>query len=478
MIMVGKHSLAGKVNLSIALAMAFVFFGIGLGLCAAAPAVTAVTHENSRLLVLSLVSQEPDPAMAGDTFDLRIGVENDGGVSAENVVLEITDQYPFELVSSQDSIVTVGTISPYQADSDMRISKVTLKIDPQANAGSYPLKVLVYEDGKKGQFSSEKLFTVSVGSQAKAQVVSIDKTELVPGKQTPIKFVVKNVGLSPLKDISFSWISEDNAILPVGSDNTRHIDYLGVGQETTLEYTVSANADASAGLCKLDLYLSYEDSITGTERATSTVAGVYVGGGTEFDVAYSEASGSEVSLTVANVGSNPAYSVSVAIPEQDGWRVTGSDTMVIGNLNTGDYTLASFTVQSAGMGRNSSTGSGVNPLKVNVIYTDTRGERKVYESKVSLSGMAVGNGTFSGSMEYASANGSARYARGGQNGMGGLTQGMSGLATIAIWGIAAIIALAAAYFLYRRHKAKRAADAKRHLLDGDSSKLAGQKGRK
>jgi len=469
MIMIGKNRLVGKKIFSIALVMAFVFLGMGIGMCAAA----TVSHENSKLLVLSLVSQEPDPAIAGDTFDLRIGVENDGGVSAENVVLEIADQYPFELVSSKDSLVSVGTISPYQADSDMRIAKVTLKIDPQVSAGSYPLKVLVYEDGKKGEFSSEKIFTVTVGSQANAQIVSIDKTELIPGKQTSVKLVLRNVGLSPLKDITFSWSSEEDVILPVGSDNTRHVDYLGVGQEAVLEYDVAANADASAGLYKLDLDISYEDSVTGTERTSSTVAGMYVGGGTDFDVAFSESSGSEVSLTVANVGSNPAYSVSVVIPKQSGWTVSGSDSAIIGNLNTGDYTLASFTLQSTGMARNSTMGSIASPLKVNIIYTDTRGERKVYESNVSLSGLTSGNTTFAGSSGFpTSANGSSR------GGMGGLTQGMSGLVTIAIWGVAAIIVLVVAYLLYRRHKAKQAADAKKRMLDGETTKAAGQKARK
>jgi len=86
---------------------------------------------------------------------------------------------------------------------------------------------------------------------------------------------------------------------------------------------VIADTNADAGLYKLDLQLSYEDSVSGTEEEISTSAGIYVGGGTDFDIAYSESSGSDMSFTVANIGSNPAFSVSVVIPQQTGWTVTG-----------------------------------------------------------------------------------------------------------------------------------------------------------
>jgi len=87
--------------------------------------------------------------------------------------------------------------------------------------------------------------------------------------------------------------------------------------------------------------LTYKDNINGTEKKISTIAGMYVGGGTDFDVAFSDNANSQMSFTIANIGSNPANSVSVVIPQQRSWSVSGSNSVIIGNLNKGDYTVAS-----------------------------------------------------------------------------------------------------------------------------------------
>ena len=108
-----------------------------------------------------------------------------------------------------------------------------------------------------------------------------------------------------------------------------------------------ADTNAQPGLYKLNLYLSYGDSISNKTNKISTIAGVYVGGGTDFDVAFSDNANGQMSFTVANIGSNPANSVSVVIPEQNSWSVSGSNSVIIGNLNKGDYTVASFKLQSS-----------------------------------------------------------------------------------------------------------------------------------
>ena len=41
-----------------------------------------------------------------------------------------------------------------------------------------------------------------------------------------------------------------------------------------------------------------------------------------------------------------AYSVKVSIPDQEGYKVSGSSSTIVGNLEKGDYTIASFNVAS------------------------------------------------------------------------------------------------------------------------------------
>ncbi|MBE0428010.1 MAG: hypothetical protein IBX72_15390 [Nitrospirae bacterium] len=380
-------------------------------LTAYTPAVNAGLA-GSTVLSVSLANYDPDPAIAGGTVEVRIGIENIGGTTASNLMLEIVPSYPFEIVSGESAVQSIGIIQGYkgQSNENIKIVKYRMRVDRDAPAGSYELKVKYYEQGS-GDAAQKSLY-IDVRSRESAEVIHIDKTMLVPGKQTSLKFTINNVGNAPLRDMTFNWENGNNIILPVGSDNTRYIKYIDVGDSVDLEYQVIADTNAQQGLYKLNLYLSYYDSIIMEEKKISTIAGVYVGGGTDFDVAFSESTGGETSFSIANVGSNPAYSVSVIIPEQRSWRVGGSNSVIIGNLNKGDYTIASFRLQSSTgttTSQNMTTRSDANlqgnPVQrtmnsssetvlMQIAYTDTMGERKVVEKevKLGLQSMAAADG--------------------------------------------------------------------------------------
>jgi hypothetical protein len=346
---------------------------------------------------ISLVNQDPDPAIAGDVVEIRLGIENRGGQAAENLIIEVVPGYPFELIAGEEAEQKITKLDAYQYDEDMKILKFLVRVNRDANAGEYELVVKDHEEGSS--VAAKRSLSVDVKSKESAEIIHIDKTSLIPGKESSLKFTVNNVGNAPLRDMTFSWLNSDDIILPVGSDNTRYIKYLDVGESAELDYTVIPDTNADPGLYKLDLSLKYEDPTTGEENEISTIAGVYVGGATDFDVAFSESSNGETSFSIANIGSNPAYSVSVIIPQQDGWTVSGSNSMIIGNLNKGDYTVASFTLQA---GRTAAVQKDIgnmskedmanlrnqmqssSQVKVQIAYTDTMGNRGIVEKEVQI----------------------------------------------------------------------------------------------
>jgi len=299
---------------------------------------------DAKVISISLVNHDPDPAIAGDIMEIYLGIENTGGGSANDLIVEFVPEYPFTLVVDEPAVQNIGTMNPYQYNDYMKIITYTIKVDSDASAGSYDLKIRYYELGDSTL--TEKSVTIDVKNREMAEIIQIDKTNLVPGEQSGLTFTVNNVGKAPLRDLTFSWINEDKIILPVGSDNTKYIKNIDIGESVELDYQVIADSNADPGLYELKLYLSYDDPITYEEKEISTIAGVYVGGGTDFDVALSDYSGSETSFSIANIGSNPAYSVSVIVPQQNGWQVSGPNSVIIGNLNKGDYTVASFNLVS------------------------------------------------------------------------------------------------------------------------------------
>ena len=375
------------------------------------PVLGAATTESSDLtdvgaLTLSLVNQDPDPAVSGDTVEIRVGVQNIGGEAVDDVMLEFTPEYPFSLAAGEEAVNKIGSVSGYQSDDNIRIVKFKVVVDKDTIAGTYEAKVKYFQEGSS--VKTQTTLSVDVQSRENAEVIHIDKTTLVPGREDELKFTINNVGNAPLRDMSFYWENEDDVVLPVGSDNTKYIKYIDVGESAQLEYKVIADTDSEPGLYKLDLYLTYDDPLTDEEKQISTIAGVYVGGETDFEVAYSDSSGTETSFTVANIGSNPAYSVSVSVPEQQGWSVSGAGSSIIGNLNAGDYTVASFTISQAEGGpgmastdmtpedfrslseeeraelRETMSDDSGDTVKIQITYTDTKGERRTVEKEVEV----------------------------------------------------------------------------------------------
>jgi len=361
---------------------------------------------NNDMLIISLVNQDPDPASVGDILEVRVGVENIGGDSAENVVLELNPDYPFSIVPGESAKQNIGTIKARQYDSDIKIVKFKVRVDKDATAGAYNLKIKSYQEGNPDVVTQTSL-SIDVQSKESAEVIYIDQVELIPGRITPLKFTVNNVGSSPLRDLTFQWENAEDIILPVGSDNTKYIKYIDVGDSAELNFNVIASATADPDLYKLDLKLTYDDPFSGEETEINTKAGVYVGGATDFDVAFSGTSSGESSFSISNIGSVSASSVTVRIPEQPGWRVTGSNSVIIGNLNEGDYTIASFTLQQTGgagtaavqnlrlnstasdsrpvfIGQNASAAAGASTVKLEVVYTDSRGNRNTLAKDVAI----------------------------------------------------------------------------------------------
>ena len=94
-------------------------------------------------------------------------------------------------------------------------------------------------------------------------------------------------------------------------------------------------------------------------------------------MAYSESSNEEVSFSISNVGTVQANSVSVIIPKQSGWLIQGTNSVIIGNLNKGDYTVAGFNLKPK------TTNDNEN-LNFEIVYTDTTGKRQTIKKTVNM----------------------------------------------------------------------------------------------
>ena len=193
-------------------------------------------------------------------------------------------------------------------------------------------------------------------------------------------------------DWTFELVPEYPFSLDVNEDAIRNYEDSDLSN-IVMKYRVRVAEDALDGTYDLKIKYDY-NNVDYYEVFEVTIEDST----TEFDAVIQDTSDSEVSIAIANVGKYTANSVVVRIPEQDSFEVSGSNGQMVGNLDSGDYTIISFEV-SASMGNNQmQMGEGFNPenqtmpsedqesdkLLFNIYYTDTLGVRRIVNMTLPL----------------------------------------------------------------------------------------------
>lgn len=143
---------------------------------------------------------------------------------------------------------------------------------------------------------------------------------------------------------------------------------------------------------------------------------------TNFDVVLQELSEDGVYLAIANIGKNAANAVTVRIPEQDDFKTGTISSSIVGNLESGDYTIVSFTITSksnnmrtgqipsektkqidetvnTNLTDNSPESSNKETyLTVQIDYTDTSGIRRTDIEKIELDSSVLTTSSLSSSL--------------------------------------------------------------------------------
>jgi hypothetical protein len=214
---------------------------------------------------------------------------------------------------------------------------------------------------------------INIASQAILEIKSIKPNTLKLGERVNLSFIISNKG-DEIKNIIFNWVSIDGALLPIGSTNRIVIPSIKPNSSYEIFSEIVTNPLASPGVHQINISLWYSDK-SGINQSINFVTGIEISGETDFEVSMQEYSENTITLAVVNVGPTTAYSTIIKIPQQKFFRVLGSSSNVIGNLDPGDYTLASFQLVLTNTTDN---------LIVEISYTDLLGIRRVLEKSVAI----------------------------------------------------------------------------------------------
>jgi hypothetical protein len=247
--------------------------------------------------------------------------------------------------------------------------------------------------------------TVITGtSYLRAVMVNQDPSTADPGAYVNVLFKIENIGTVGAQNTTLTLEPEYPFSLDPGVSPTVNlgtISGLQTGNNAYLvRYKLKVDDNALNGENEIKLKYSMGDgSVYNLAKFNITVSNPR----TDFEVVAQDAS----TIAIANVGANPASSVIVRIPDQQSFRTNGTSASIIGNLNAGDYTIASFQILSSRAPNSTNVSPASSNLTVEISYTDTLGIRRTLEKSVpfGFSSIAATGRTFQRTQTTAVSNG-------------------------------------------------------------------------
>jgi hypothetical protein len=337
-------------------------------------------------------SVNPSTVAPGTDGYVQLTFTNTGTSSADTLQIKGFSAGPY-LSVSESGIVNLGSLGSGKSTTAL----VKFSVSSSAPSGLYTIDFSIdYCTTGCNEIDSTAVVTVQASSSL--QVLSVQPDTLAAGETSTLNFNLVNNGAGAINSILFTWRMPDNEILPLGISSTRYIASLNGGSSLTIPVNVSVSSSVTPGIYPLTTVLSYFDK-SGVRQNVSSIIGIKIGGTTNFDIGLQQYSAGTLSLSIANIGVNPATSVSVSIPEQSNYAVSGATSTFLGNLNSGDFSVANFQITSrmarnTGIGTNGQTAGEINTsgqiaqtanvLIVQISYSDTSGARQLVQKEISL----------------------------------------------------------------------------------------------
>lgn len=215
---------------------------------------------SSPVVLISSVSQNPSPVMAGKEFVVTVVLRNTSTIkSVQNMVVAVSCETEAIVLKEDSSSFYVASLGK---DKVVEL-EMHFAADLGIEEGNYPINlVLTYDDPEAVTWNSSDSFTVSVAQEKRAEFImpSVAR-EVNAGDNLTLNFQVMNLGRSKLYNVRCELTGD--GLLP---SNTAFIGTLEAGTE---------------GTAAMNVYIGSKDmteGYAGTEKygaATGTVTLIY-----------------------------------------------------------------------------------------------------------------------------------------------------------------------------------------------------------
>ncbi len=376
-------------------------------------------------LVVTLMSQDPDPAEPGAYVDLRFKIQNNGEVSAENVVVELMPEYPFSLDPNENAVRELGTIPITGNTKEVIIVKYKVRVDNEAIEGTNKIW-LKYRIGDGKWITQE--FEVDI--ETLDATLSVESVETIPEKIRPgesakVKITIKNIADSVIKDVSFKLDLTFSTLLsqfstttadpmvaytslpfaPLNSATEKKVRFIDPGKEHTFTYDLIVYMDAESRVYKVPIQIQYFDELD-NQYTRNDIIGLVVGTQPDLSVVidssdlYLGKQSGDIAIKVINKGFSDVKFLDMVLESTDEYEILSSPEVYMGNVDSDDYETAEFTIYCKYGEDDKTVTERTVTLPLTLTYRDSNGE--LYTDKIELplvlhsaSKLGMGNGNSS-----------------------------------------------------------------------------------
>jgi len=304
-----------------------------------------LTIGDSVQLRVTLQSQDPDPVEPGQIIIVKFKIENEGKQSNDDTFVRIVPKFPFSIYGD-DIEKNIGKLRATSTGADAEIVEFKLKVADGAVEEETELELQIQIGTGLFNFDDDNFLINIQTHDAVLDITSItsEPKQIAPGEAGEVTIMVKNLADSLLKDIKFKldFDDDDLPLAPYQSSSERRVAQLQSGYQNSLKFKMIADPEASPGLYKVPVTITYNDE-KGTSYSVSDILAVTVGEIPKLkayikksDVLQSKKEG-KITLEIANTGSSDVKFLEMTLlPSEDYQLVSTTDYYYFGDVDSDD----------------------------------------------------------------------------------------------------------------------------------------------
>ncbi len=305
----------------------------------------ALSVGDSVQLQVTLQSQDPDPVEPGQIVTVKFKIENDGKESNDDVIVKIMPKFPFS-VYGDDTEKNIGKLRATSTGADAEIVEFKLKVADSAVEEETELELEIQFGTNIISYDNDDFLIDIQTHDAVLDITSItsEPKQIAPGETAEVSVMVKNQADSLLKDIKFKLNFANSALplAPYQSSSERRIAQLNSGYQNSLTFKIMADPDATPGLYKVPLNITYSDE-KGNDYSIDDILAITVGDIPKLKAYIKKSSvlqkstAGKVTLEIANAGSSDVKFLELfLLPSDDYQLVSTTDYYYLGDVDSDD----------------------------------------------------------------------------------------------------------------------------------------------